>query len=93
MPLPVAVTLRITLCGKVDRCFHTSLIKVQLHFPLLTTQALLVEFCFLHKCGCVCYRHGTFAGEFLASSSVPSPRREDWNEAKFCYADELALLV
>ena len=46
MALPVAVTLRITLCGKVDRCLHTSWIKVQLRFPLLTTQVLLEEFFF-----------------------------------------------
>ena len=29
--------LRITLCGKVDGCFHTSWIKLQLVFLLLTT--------------------------------------------------------
>ena len=50
MALPVAVTLRITLCGKVDRCFHTSWIKVQLRFPLLTTQVLLEEFFFTVLC-------------------------------------------
>ena len=67
----------------------------------ITTQ---VEFCllfcvdsfvrFLHKCSCGCYKHGYICRWiFITSSSVPSPGREDCDEARFCYADELTLLV